>query len=322
MCYTQGASLALSTAAFLLAAYEHRRFKCWQYSFGIAYWGIMELLQVVQHSYAAGPEDDYAMCANRTNQYLTKIGNVHIILQPVVLSLSMMSMYRRHDLEARIIGDFVFRLALLAALWFPSYSWICHLMGVPMELRKPATEDCPNYDWLMEGYDGYLKQTTPNIPGQPCVYYAPTESGHLAWVIPSLRQMYWFPSPNTHFFIFFAPYMVMSKWPIIQCFVFFCWLTGPYLAYRITPSVNEQAAVWCFYSVFQAISYAIVVRWKKLYEQPFPSHIHHAGTRGEVPVTYILQDKPASPTANGTATATTNGEGEQILPLVDDPKHI
>lgn len=319
MCFTVGASAVLCVAAFATSYYEWRCFKCWQYSLGIFYWGIMEFVQIFQHMYAAGPEDNYAMCENPINKNLTKLSNAHLVFQPAVVSLGLMSLYRRHDIEARIIGDFLFKLALLSCLWFPSYAWICHLTGTPMELLPPSTEDCPNYQWMAEGYDGFLKQTTPNVPGQPCVYYAPTETGHLAWAIPIHKQTYFFSSPNVHFLMFFGPYIVMTKYPVLQGIAFLFWITGPYLAHNLTPSVNEQPAIWCFFSVAQSLAMTIIVRWKKLYEQPVPARIYHPGTYGEEPLSYDRNNAIVG--FDGTTDNNqNNGLKQSLLPL-EQPKN-
>jgi hypothetical protein len=176
-----GMSIVLSAVSLGWAAYEFQQFQSWQYSAGIAYWGVMEALQALQHVYAARPEDNYAMCGDPMNRQLTDLGAIHIIFQPLFVCFVCMSMYRRHSMEARIEADLIQKLCLCMGLWYLSYSLVCKLMGSELELMPPATEDCPNYMWLYEGYDGFLKQSSPNKPGQACTFYAPTRSGHLAW---------------------------------------------------------------------------------------------------------------------------------------------
>jgi Family of unknown function (DUF5765) len=194
MCFTLGMSVVLGTVSFAWAIHEWFQYRCLQYSLGIGYWGVMELLQAVQHLYAAGPEDDYAMCANRTNQMLTDLAAAHIVFQPLFVSMLLMSMYRRHDITARIEADLIFNLTLAGAFWYVLYPWYCELTNTEQMARQFATPECPNYMWLGEGYDGYLGQTTPNLLHKPCTYYAPTKTNHLAWVVPSPRQNYVYPS--------------------------------------------------------------------------------------------------------------------------------
>lgn len=234
MCFTMGMSLIMGLFAFAWAGYEYTNFKCLQYSLGMGYWGVMELLQVAQHWYAAGPEDDYAMCSDPVNQKLTTLGILHIVFQPLFLSMGLMSMYRRHDITARIEADLIFKLCLFGGFWFCSYDWASKLMGFRKTMIPIATEECPNYMWLQEGYDASLGFTTPNIPGHACTFYPPTKSGHLAWAVPVYKQTYFLPGNSLHFFLMFAPYFVMFKRRFVQFAVIVLWLTGPVMASYIT----------------------------------------------------------------------------------------
>lgn len=281
-----GMSACMGTLSFAWAAWEYKQFKCMQYSLGLAYWGVMEWLQVVQHWYAAGPEDNYAMCANPINQHLTDAGSTHIIFQPLFTCMTLMSMFRRHDIAARIESDLIFNLCLFGGLWWVCYPWACALMGVDQTFMPVATEECPNYMWLREGYDASLGATTPNLEHKPCTYYAPTTSGHLAWAVPTPKQTYFNPGASVHFFMMFAPYFVMFKRRLALMGGVFVWLTGPVMASYITKSVNEQPAIWCLYSVLQSTLFGIVVRWTELHKHPILDKIHHPGGYGEQPLTY------------------------------------
>jgi len=170
MCFTMGMSAILATFSFAWATYEWKQFKCLQYSLGLGYFGVMEALQVVQHFYAAGPEDDYAMCQNRINQKLTDLGVVHIIFQPLFICMGLMSMYRRFDLAARIEADLIFKLCLFAGFWFAAYPWVVGIMGMEQTFIPKATEECPNYMWLLEGYDASANFTTPNLEHVSCEF--------------------------------------------------------------------------------------------------------------------------------------------------------
>jgi hypothetical protein len=56
----------------------------------------------------------------------------------------------------------------------------------------------------------------------------------------------------------FAPFFVM-KWNMIIQGVFL-WATGPFLAHLITPNLQEQASIWCFFSIAQIGFMIIVIR--------------------------------------------------------------
>ena len=84
----------------------------------------------------------------------------------------------------------------------------------------------------------------------------------------------------------------MFKRRIAQVSSFFIFLTGPVLASYLTSSVNEQAAIWCFSSVVQAILFGFAVRYTELYKQPIFDLIHHPGGYGENPLTYKVLGTP------------------------------
>ena len=89
--------------------------------------------------YAARSEDNYAMCNDPTNQFLTDMASAHIIFQPLFISMLLMSMYRRHDITARIEADLIWKLSAFMGLWYVSYPWGCALMGVPQDFATRAT---------------------------------------------------------------------------------------------------------------------------------------------------------------------------------------
>lgn len=283
-----GMSFVLASTAFAVAAYEWKQFKCRQYSFGIAYWGLMEMLQCFQHVWAAEENDNYAMCGNTINQLLTEIGGIHVVFQPLFNCMLMMSLYRRFDIQARIQADLIYNMCLLAGIWF-SLSPIMDLLVREEEfLATPATPESPNWDWLQEGYDGRLGKSTPNIPGYSCTYYAPTNTGHLAWVLPMHPGSYFWPGTSLHMFLMIAPYLAMGLripfFPMAAVALFF---TGPILARTLTPSANEQAAIWCLYSIVQVVLFVFYVRHVKLYQQPVQNELVVPGGRGEETLTYV-----------------------------------
>jgi hypothetical protein len=97
---------------------------------------------------------------------------------------------------------------------------------------------------------------------------------------------------SVHFFTFFMPYFVMLHRRFVQISAVALFLTGPLLASFITSSVNEQPAVWCFSSIFQAVLFSVAVRYMELHKQPVLDTIHHAGGYGEKPLAYKLMEYP------------------------------
>ena len=97
---------------------------------------------------------------------------------------------------------------------------------------------------------------------------------------------------SLHLFLFFMPYFVMFKRWLAQVTAFCFLLTGPVLTSYLTSSVNEQAAIWCFSSVVQAILFGFAVRYTELHKQPIIDQIHHPGGYGESPLTYKVLGTP------------------------------
>ena len=286
MCFTKSMSAFLAMANFALAAYEWKNFKCLQYSLGLAYWGVMEVLQLIQHFYAASPEDNYAMCQNNTNILITEVTMLHLIFQPVFICMLLMGLYRRHDITARIEADLIWNMSFFFGLWFCWPYVVPIMLRTRQDLAQRGTERCPNYDWLQIGYDGILKQATPDWRGMPCTYHAPTKTGHLAWTFPMPKTTYFLPGTSLHFFLFFVPYLVMFKRPLLQLIAVLFLFTGPVLTAYITPSLHERPSLWCVYSVVEAAVYVLTVRIKGLHNQLPQEYIHHEGGRGEYPLTY------------------------------------
>lgn len=282
-----GMSAGLATSAFAIAIYEYRCFQNRWYSLGIAYWGLMELLQAFQHIWAADASDNYAMCSNEINQLLTDIGIVHVVFQPLFSCMLMMSMFRKFDPEARIQADLIWNMCFLAGCWFMLNDIMDMVWRSEPNRALPATKEHPNYTWLQEGYDGRLGMTTPNIPGTSCTYYAPTETGHLAWAVSMYHQSYHSPGGCVHCFCLFAPFFAMYKKPFFQSIAVILWLSGPFFAYYVSKSVNEQPAIWCLYSVIQVMAFVVVVRTKKLHLQKPPSKLVLPGVAGEETLTYV-----------------------------------
>ena len=309
MCFSMAMSMTLATTAFAVALYEYRCFQNRWYSIGIAYWGLMELLQGFQHIWAADASDNYAMCGNKINQILTDLGCLHIVFQPLFSCMLMMSMFRKYDPEARVQADLIFNMCLLAGCWF-MINDVAEMVGIRLsDTTSPATEANPNYSWIMEGYDGYLGDKTPNIQGESCTYYAPTKTGHLAWVVGQWRQNYFTPSTSVHAFCMFAPFLAMPKRPFLQTLAVLLWLSGPFLASCLTKSVNEQPAIWCLYSVLQVLIFVGTVRSKKLFHQLPPTKLVFPGVEGEETLTYV---RVASDDHQPLLASADGGEGKAV----------
>lgn len=304
MCFSQGMSATLAFLCFAVAACEHQRVRSIRYTMGLAYFGLMELLQAVQYSWLAEPEDGYAMCKNPVNQVLTVLGGVHVAFQPFFIDMMLTSFWRMNNIVDRIESDLIKKMSLFYAVWLISAYFRAIIWPDDPNRRPPYTEACPNYgEWMVEGFDYFINATTPNIPGHSCTYRPPTETGHLAWALPLFNPTYMNPASSMHFFIFFAPYL-LSRRPIVMRIALIGVLAGPVLAMKLTQSSNEAAAIWCFSSVLQVVFYAICSRMRGYHKEPAPVELLHEGEFGEKPLKYFLDD-------------TTKGGNT----LAEDPEH-
>ena len=81
----------------------------------------------------------------------------------------------------------------------------------------------------------------------------------------------------------------MNKKPFFQSVAVILWLTGPFITFYISKSVNEQPAIWCLYSVIQVIVFVAVVRIQKLHLCTPPSRLIFPGGKGEETLIYTRQ---------------------------------
>ena len=229
-----------------LAVHIYRRDKEVRVAIGILYFGSMELLQSIQYLVIAESEDDYAKCGEYSNQFLTVLGLLHICFQPFFSNWLTTAFYK-DDMATRIEKDLIGRITLLGGCWlFGRYLYSV----MNPQLAGRSSVDCPNYDWLDDGYDGFLGAETPNLPGKACTYRPVTNTAHLAWAVPLAEPTYIIPGSAVHCFLMFAPLLAAGKRSnLIGGLILFA--TGPGLAMLLTASVNEQASIWCFFSIAQ-----------------------------------------------------------------------
>lgn len=262
------------------------------------YYGAMEVLQTLQYFVIAEPDDQFSMCHNSTNQFLTFVALLHVAFQPVFCNLAIWSMHRHADLRNRLEADFVNRLCLFNAAW-----WIIRYVAALYSdsyAGQPSV-DCPNYEMMVDGYDGSMQFDVPNLPRHSCTYRSPSGTGHLAWAVPMYQTTYLMPSVSLHCFLFFAPALVsyQSKFDL-RLISIILFLTGPGVVnYMITDNLGEQPAIWCVLSVVQCglLTVAGFFLWERDAPEPICSH---PGQLGESPLEYQLVEKATNGT-NGHA---------------------
>jgi hypothetical protein len=293
MCFSAEWSMVFALISVIAAYIMHGKFKSTRHTCAILFFGAMEFLQVVQYFWIATEDDGWSMCKNPTNQFLTLLGFLHICLQPFFLNIALDALWRRVSYTGRIHNDLVQRLCLVGGLWL--FSRYVKVLLWP-ETAEISNEACPNMDWLSAGYDGGIKQKTPNDYGYSCTYRSPTKSAHISWAIPLSETSYFSPNSALHAFLMFAPALVHPD-KIARIGGVFLFVTGPLMAAWITPSLNEQASVWCFFSMFQVVFLITASYFLMDKEVVFPPTIEHPGDgfSNEEPVHYTL-----TKTAKGT----------------------
>jgi len=246
-----------------------------RFSIGIFYFGLMEALQTVQYAYVAKPDDGYAMCNSPMNQGLTTLGLIHIAFQPVFVNLMRDGLPYQESLASRIRSDFVLKLCILGGIWQLSRYYLSFIY--PEGVEGVHTAECQNYEWIRSGWDSGVGALTPNLPGHSCTYLPDTTSGHLAWAVPMRPSSYLTPGVALHSFLMFVPALISPNKGSKFCGAFTL-LSGPIFAMYVTPSMNEQAAIWCFFSVIQVTLLSILAMTLRPDEEEEHTIEHNGGS--------------------------------------------
>jgi len=230
MCFDQKSSFGFSAVGLFLAWYVHHYTSNTKLAIGVFWFFLMEFLQGFQYFFIND-------CNNTWNQILTLLGFIHICYQPYFTHIINSALTRNPKYLEQY--NIVLRLCLLGGTMLLGRYFIAHLSNNVIssdftEFLKadPAPGSCKTTEWLRGE--------------QLCTYKG---RYHLAWSVPMYDPTYWSPAAAIHSFLMFGPFFVMKKNMIIQGF--FLWLTGPFLASVITPNLQEQASIWCFFSITQ-----------------------------------------------------------------------
>ena len=227
MCFSQQTSAAFAALGFMMTIFVWKRTRIPSLALGVGFFFLMELLQVFQYIWID-------QCDSIINKILTVVGFAHICLQP----------YFTHLLSVSVVKS---RRVLVQ---FQAVRKLCLIGGGLMFLRflthwqqlTPPTEACPSYEWLRGD--------------TLCTY-----SGryHLAWSVPLNDPTYFTTGIGIHSFLMFAPFFVIPR-PMMWAQGLLLFFTGPVLAAIITPNLQEQASVWCFFSIAQLVFMLFAVR--------------------------------------------------------------
>lgn len=241
MCFDQPSSATFAAVGALVAMIANRKLKSMgggaarganRFSIGVAYFVLMEALQAVQYSYID-------QCESSTNQLLTILGFAHICGQPYFTHVMCGAFY--HPKSTRGIQNaFTLSMCVVAGLAF----FMRYIFAVVYPLSDYIPLDgkaCPNTEWIR------ASSLTPGGENASCTFNG---NYHLAWSVPMYQPTYLTPGPFIHCFVMFVPFLLTPGF-LAKGFGIFLFLTGPYMASVVTPNLNEQASVWCFFSIAQ-----------------------------------------------------------------------
>jgi len=154
-------------------------------------------------------------CENPSNQFATLLGFLHIVFQPFLINL--ISLYFVPDYVRKKIEFWVYTTIMVGAVAmiisiYP-FQWA--------ELCRP--EVAP-----------FCGSRLCSISGQ----------WHIAWEMPR-TVVWWIFGAKAYAIAAFVLPILYGSWKMTLYHI----LTGPFLAYLSTGSLNEWAAVWCLYSI-------------------------------------------------------------------------
>ena len=120
--------------------------------------------------------------------------------------------------------------------------WALTFVSLPNQ-RFTDLSTCPSNEWLR---------------GEKLCTYA--GKYHLAWAVPMTDSSYqpWEPGVAIHSFLMFAPFFCVNSKSWVQGV--FLYLTGPALGAYFTQNLQEQASIWCFFSIAQITIMVLLIR--------------------------------------------------------------
>jgi hypothetical protein len=212
MCFNQPMSLIFGIMGLILTKIMWTKTNNKYKTLLVFYFTIMELLQYFQYFYID-------QCDSSMNIFLTFLGYLHICFQPFILHLGNGYSDDKVIFEQNKI---VIKL--------------CFIVGLSLLTR-----------FFISPWTNNFGCNTEWVRGEKLC----TVSGkyHLAWSIPMYESTYFVPGVFIHNFFMIAPFFVLKNYSWIMGVLLF--LTGPLLASIITENLQEQASIWCFFSIIQ-----------------------------------------------------------------------
>jgi hypothetical protein len=216
MCFSESISLYIGSVGLLAGLYFFPKNR--YAAIGIGYFALMEILQYFQYKVIN-------QCENPVNQFLTKLGYVHISFQPLFFNLWLLAFTQKRD---------------------PTFLYVSFFGGLLLCSRLiGALKD----DEVCDG------KNEPICGKRTCAF---SGEKHIAWNV-RLRAAgkHWFtPSIGLHFFLWVVPVLLLREMKPFLAML----LTGPYLGILLTGNIHEQPAIWCYTAISQMlVSYYLLV---------------------------------------------------------------
>jgi hypothetical protein len=205
---------------------------------GVFFFFTMEALQAVQYFFIA-PDLNSPICDTPVNQWLTLAGYLHICLQPYFCHVINCSLTKseKYIQQYRVVK----KLCLIGGFWLFLRYFLAPFYTSPESAEMLAK--FPSPEWLR---------------GEKlCTFRG---KWHLSWSVPMGDVSYYIPAASIHSFLMFAPFFAMyeKKGMVLQGIFLFAF--GPYMASWISPSLMEQASIWCFFSIAQIAIMLFLIR--------------------------------------------------------------
>eukprot|EP01128_Nolandella_sp_AFSM9_P010274 TRINITY_DN7068_c0_g1_i1.p1 TRINITY_DN7068_c0_g1~~TRINITY_DN7068_c0_g1_i1.p1 ORF type:complete len:267 (+),score=59.50 TRINITY_DN7068_c0_g1_i1:284-1084(+) len=249
MCFDQLSAGGFALLGLYLSWYVNSSTSNRRLAIGVFYFFAMEALQFFQYFWIND-------CNSQWNQILTFVGFLHICYQPYFTHLINRSLTQ----NPKFIDQYqvILRLCVISGTWLLGRYFLTLMYP---ESTEQVISDFT--DWEGSSAPAGAIRTYEWLRGEKlCTYDG---KYHLAWSVPMYQATYMVPGTQLHSFMMFAPFFVIKTNMIIQGI--FLWAFGPFLAGFITDNLQEQASIWCFFSIAQIavmlflIREALLLKW-------------------------------------------------------------
>ena len=258
MCFNIYWSGSWASVGLLATIYVHTTTSNARLAAGVFFFFLMEFLQVIQYLFIS-PDLSSPVCATTVNQVLTLLGFLHICLQPYFLHSMNHALLPKKTMNPEKYKNLSGQYQVVKKL--------CLLSGFLLFLRYPLS--------FVPGWNTLTGASTEWLRGHNLCTYKTVAMHHLGWSVPMADPTYNIMGTGIHSFLMFAPFVALSDWNTIKILYkslafqgAVCYITGPFFASLITDNLQEQASVWCLFSIAQVL--LMLVRMYSSVKENYP----------------------------------------------------